>query len=531
MRRFSSYGPVDTGLHFYAPRTELVDSVLSAVVGGNPEQGGEYVTVWAPRQSGKSWIVGQVVRRLREETQPRAFDVVATSVEHLRTEPDAGVAAGAVAAEIAGALGLDLPPVRSSRELESVFRRGRLSKPLVLVLDEFDALSEEAIGAIAGVFRKIHGQRRLQADRPTDRKDYLLHGVALVGVRSALGVDNPTGSPFNVQRGVHVPNLSADEVQGLFAWYERESGQSVEPAVVRRVFIETGGQPGLTCWLGELLVETHNRRGASITMADFEAAYADAVDALPNANVQNLIAKSSRAPYRDVVLDLFQTREKRPFRFDEPAVNFLYLNGVVDRELAENNRRYVRFSCPFVQKRLFNYFSSTFAGDAGDPFTPFDDASDAITDGGLDIERLLRRFQRYLRTNRDWLLKDAPRRRDLRVFEAFHHFVLYSFLDRFLQPRGGRVLPEFPTGNGKIDLLIRYAGKVYGLELKSFTDAFAYRRALRQAARYARQLGLDRLTLVFFIDAVDHANRRKYEAAHRDPETGVTVAPVFVETA
>ncbi len=307
MRRFSSYGPVDTEVHFYAPRAKLVDSALAAVVGENPAQGGGYLTVWAPRQSGKSWIVGQVVRRLRGDTEHHGFDVVATSVEHLRTEPDAGVAAGAVAAEIAGVLGLDLPPIRSPREFEVVFRRERLAKPLILVLDEFDALPEEVIGAIVGVFRKIHGHRRLQADRSTDGKDFLLHGVALIGVRSTLGIGSPTGTPFNVQRSVHVPNLTPDEVRDMFARYERESGQTVEPAVVRQVYRETEGQPGLTSWLGELLTETHNRHGPSITTGDFEAAYADAVDALPNANVQNLISKVQQAPYRDLVLDLFQT--------------------------------------------------------------------------------------------------------------------------------------------------------------------------------------------------------------------------------
>ena len=232
----------------------------------------------------------------------------------------------------------------------------------------------------------------------------------------------------------------------------------MEPAVVEQVYRETAGQPGLTSWLGELLAETRNRRGPSVTLADFEAAYADAVDALPNANVQNLISKAGRAPYRNVVLDLFQTREKRPFRFDAPEVNFLYLNGVIDREPAAGDRQYVRFSCPFVQKRLFNYFSSTLAADTGELFTPFEDLSDTITATGLDVERLVRRYQQYLRKNRDWLLRDVPRRRDLRVFEVVHHFVLYAFLERFLQPRGGRVFPEFPTGNGRIDLLIRLRG-------------------------------------------------------------------------
>ena len=95
---------------------------------------------------------------------------------------------------------------------------------------------------------------------------------------------------------------------------------------------------------------------------------------------------------------------------------------------------------------------------------------------------------------------------------------------------GGRVYPEFPTGNGKIDLLIRYAGREHGVEVKSFSNRPAFRAALTQAARYGRQLGLDEITLVFFVEYVDDANRVKYETVYQDEETGVKVRPVFVET-
>jgi hypothetical protein len=50
MRRFSSYGLIDTDLHYYAPRTELIDRTASQLLGENPEKGGHYMTVWAPRQ-------------------------------------------------------------------------------------------------------------------------------------------------------------------------------------------------------------------------------------------------------------------------------------------------------------------------------------------------------------------------------------------------------------------------------------------------------------------------------------------------
>ncbi len=141
---------------------------------------------------------------------------------------------------------------------------------------------------------------------------------------------------------------------------------------------------------------------------------------------------------------------------------------------------------------------------------------------------MLCRYEAYLRANRHWLFKEAPRRADMRLYEAVYHFNLYAYLDRFLRRRKGQVWPEFPTGNGKVDLLIRYAGREYAVEVKSYVDE--YEAALRQAARYGRQLGLSEVTLAFFVEALDEANRARYEVVYTDAETGVRVRPAFVAT-
>jgi hypothetical protein len=92
------------------------------------------------------------------------------------------------------------------------------------------------------------------------------------------------------------------------------------------------------------------------------------------------------------------------------------------------------------------------------------------------------------------------------------------------------VYPEFPTGNGKIDLIIKYKGKVYGLEVKSFTNDSEYREALTQASRYGKELSLTEIALVCFVEYIDEENRNKYETAYVDDATGVAVTPIFVTT-
>ena len=72
MRRFHSYGPVDKDIHFSVPRTDIVKQYLDQLI-GHPEKGGHYFTVWAPRQTGKTWLTRQVVQEIE-------FDLVTVTV-------------------------------------------------------------------------------------------------------------------------------------------------------------------------------------------------------------------------------------------------------------------------------------------------------------------------------------------------------------------------------------------------------------------------------------------------------------------
>jgi len=527
MRKFSSYGPIDSKLHYHVPRQELINEAMQQLLGDNPNKGGHYIPIWAPRQTGKTWIMRKVLSRLQQETQ---FDVVFLGLQFLDAVSEPEQVAQLIAGELIEKLGLENLTIDTLGNFHLLFKRGTLTKPLILILDEFDGLPEIVISSLVSIFRHIYNERWDDTGKSTADKDYLLHGIALIGVRTALGVENVKGSPFNVQRSIHIPNLTHDEVIQLFNQYQQETGQSIEPEVVERIFNEFQGQPGLTCWFGELLTQTYNQATEQpITMRHFQAAYIDALD-LHNNNILNLISKAKQEPYKPFLLELFQTKKKIGFTYDDPITNFLYLNGIVSIEQADFGKKYVKFVCPYIQKRLFNYFArELYHEEMLELSDPFDDLSDTITDETLNIPQLLRRYEQHLQTNRDLILKNAPCRGDLRVHEVVFHFHFYFYLTNFFSPyKQTQVQPEFPTGNGKIDLLIRHAGQLFGLELKSFANIQQYKNALTQAAYYGKQLGLSEIWLVLFIEAVDDKNRQRFEADYT--ETGVTVHPVFVQT-
>ncbi|MEK8021456.1 MAG: AAA-like domain-containing protein [Candidatus Parabeggiatoa sp.] len=529
MRKFSSYGAVDRELHYYVPRQELINGAIQELKGDNPNKGGHYITVWAPRQTGKTWIMREVFLTLAQE---KDFDVVILSLQFLSEVTDSNRVAQLIAQELTKNLNLEKLSIERLEDFHRLFERGTLTKPLILILDEFDALDQTVIAGLVAVFRHIYNTRQNQVHKSTAEKSYLLHSIALIGVRAVLGIENLRGSPFNTQRSVPIPNLTCDEVTELFKSYQQESGQSIEPEVVQRLWAEFQGQPGLTCWFGELLTETYNQNlEQPILHPYFEGIYAKALNLLPNNNILNIISKAKQPPYKPFILELFQTKKKVNFLYDDPIINFLYMNGVVDIEEVGTSEIYVKFPCPYIQKRLFNYFARELYQEMDGLYGPFEDLSDTITEHNINIRQLLVRYEQYLQANREMILKEAPRRKnDLRVYEAVFHFHFYLYLVSFLRNYEAQIYPEFPTGNGQIDLLIRYAGQLFGLELKSFADQRSYRKALEQAAKYAQELSVTEIWLVLFIESVDEKNRELFETDYFENARGVTVHPLFVQT-
>ncbi|MCP5053972.1 MAG: hypothetical protein GY940_42785 [bacterium] len=531
MRQFSSYGPIDRDEHYYSPRNALIEKSCHQLLGRNPEKGGHYITVWAPRQCGKTWVMQEAVRKIRESGEFEVAIITMQLAKGIESESDV---LDILVRKLQNAFRRSFPAVKAFKELPTLFTAEYFSKPLILVMDEFDALEEIFINRFAGVFRDIFINRTNELDRPGPEKSYLLHGLALIGVRSVLGIGNESGSPFNTQRSINIPNLTFDEVKGLFKSYETESGQQIEAGVVQKLYDGTRGQPGLTCWLGELLTEGFddytNDQSKPVTLGQFKRVFAAATKALPNNNILNLISKAKKESNKSLLMEMFKTGEKIEFTFDEPTHNDLYMNCLVDKETNPDGTYYLRFSCPLVQRRIFNYFSNTIFKQMGQLVAPFTPMDDVITDTEINIPNLVRLYQTYLQKNKEWAFKAAPRRGDMRLYEAVYHFNFYSYLSLFLRNEDAQVIPEFPTGNGKIDLIIDYNKNRYGIELKSFTTERDYKISLEQAAKYGKKLNLSEIYLVSFLEDVDDESRKKYETPYADKESNVTVFPVFVAT-
>jgi hypothetical protein len=88
------------------------------------------------------------------------------------------------------------------------------------------------------------------------------------------------------------------------------------------------------------------------------------------------------------------------------------------------------------------------------------------------------------------------------------------------------VSPEFPTGNGRVDLHLRCRERRAVIEVKSFRDQAELRHSRDQAANYARRLGLPAITLALFAPLDDEAILAKLSGTH--DQDGITLHVVAI---
>ncbi|GHV75994.1 hypothetical protein AGMMS49942_08150 [Spirochaetia bacterium] len=88
-------------------------------------------------------------------------------------------------------------------------------------------------------------------------------------------------------------------------------------------------------------------------------------------------------------------------------------------------------------------------------------------DGSLDMDALLREFQKFWRANSE--MWEQQRKQQFNYTEAFPHLLLQAFLQRVLNG-GGRIDREYAAGRGRMDLAVEFLDMMYIIEIKLIYD-------------------------------------------------------------
>ena len=458
MRFFNTAGPVRPDRHYCVPplsRLDL-DDVLALI---RDEQ---YFVLHAPRQTGKTSAL-LALRDLLNGGAHGNYRCVYANVEAGQAaREDKAQALRAIIGhlgwqsrltfgdEFVDGAGFDIlaryGPDGAFTEVLSRWAHAD-SRPLVLILDEIDALVGDTLLTVLRQLRAGYPARPKHFPQSVilcgvrDVRDYRIHARSEKAVVAG-------GSAFNVKAAsLRLGDFSRTEVLSLLAQHTTETGQPFSGAAADRIRTQSCGQP----WLVNALAAEAcfgNRRGRDRARPIGEADVIEAQERIierRETHLDQLADKLQEDRVRRVVEPLLSGD-------DEPAFSARDLEYVRDLGLIalDDPPRIANPVYAEVVPRELNYaVQASLVQDAA----WYVDAA-----GNLDLVALLGAFQTFFREHSEhWVERFAYR-------EAGPQLLLQAFLQRIVNG-GGRIEREYGLGRRRTDLLVVWP---QGLRMRRF---------------------------------------------------------------
>ena len=447
MRFFNTAGPVVPDLHYFVPPLERLDAgeFLTLI------RQRKYFVLHAPRQTGKTSALLALRDELNAGDEFRCVYVNVEGGQSAREDVGAGLRA-ILSALARGAretlddlfvaeiwLGI-LDAAGPHDALRETLARWAASeaKPIVLMIDEIDALIGDTLLAVL---------RQLRSGYP-ERPGRFPQSVILCGVRdvrdyrirtSAGNAIIAGGSAFNVRaESLRLGDFSSREVEFLLDQHSRETGQAFTGEARNAIGELTRGQP----WLVNALAYEacfKNRAGR-----DRDRAITG--DAIHDAREQLILRRET---HLDQLAD--KLREERVRRVVEPLLS----GAEAADSIAPDDLQYVRdlglvtrngpvaIANPIYREVIPRDLTYT----TQEMSIHHDPAWYAGDDGALRVGDLLASFQAFFREHSEhWVER-------FQYKEAGPQLLLQAFLQRIVNG-GGRIEREYGLGRMRTDLLL-----------------------------------------------------------------------------
>ena len=370
-----------------------------------------------------------------------------------------------------------------------------LPKPIVLIIDEIDALVGDSL---VSVLRQI---RSGYADRPAA----FPQTVVLCGVRDVrdyrIVLSNQDivtgGSAFNIKtESLRLGNFTKEEIHELYLQHTQETGQVFDEDCFPMVWEATEGQPWLVNALArEVTYNMKENRDRSVRItAEMMYRAQERLIYRRDTHIDILIDKLQEPRVKHVIEPILANSDEAV----EGLVPSDDIQYVVDMGLIKWERRQnIRISNGIYREIIPRELTWSTQATLTQQPQWYQNA-----DNSLNMEKLLLDFQQFFRQNSDsWIGK-------FDYAEAGPQLLLQAFLQRIVNG-GGYIDREYGLGRKRTDLLIRkpltdgYGGPVQRivLELKIKRGAIEHiiEEGLAQTAEYMDLVGsVDEGHLIIF---------------------------------
>jgi predicted transcriptional regulator len=430
---------------------------------------GRYFTLFAPRQTGKTTYFQLLLEAVKEEN----FTPIWISFEKLKT-----VTRDIFYQDLNHQLHQELAEhqiklehtIANQIDVVQLFEKIMShTQSVVLVIDEFEGIPDAVLSEMMHAFRQMYHRK----------KYHTLHSLILVGVSTIAELVMSVASPFNIAEELKISYFTLAEVNLLIEQYVAESGQQFEEGVIKAIYDNTKGQPGLVCaFLIQMLEKVPTNR--LVTRDDFLLTLNEFLMSKYDKNILNIVQKAKEK--KAFMCRLLFGEQPINFNVDVEDIAYLHANGVID-----NIDGFVGILVPLYSKRIITAFRPVLNGETRHYGFKVNESFEEYLkeEGGLNIDAILKKYRQYIH------------RRGFKAFdtenlkEAAWHYSLDGFINFFIEALEGQTFLEVPSGAGRTDILIVYKNCRYLIETKIFSDNTRLKKGKGQLAEYLKSEGLD----------------------------------------
>ncbi len=351
-----------------------------------------------------------------------------------------------------------------------------IGKNTVLMIDEVDKSCNNQL------FLDFLGMLRDKYLKQTVGEDSTFHSVLLAGVHDVKTLkikirsddDAKYNSPWNIAVDFEVDlSFRPDEIASMLEDYTKNQGVKIDiPYFSGKLFYYTSGYPFLVSYLCKIIDENilpqKNKR--EWEPGDLERAVQLSLTK-ESTNFDSLIKNlENNGELYELVFNIIMNGKTFSYNRRNAVIHLGTLYGILkeeERKTGIQNRLY--------EQLIYDYMSSKMET-AGDTVFKGTGSSYIAKDGSLDIEKVIGKFQEFM--------KEQYSKKDIGFIERNGRLLFLAFIKPIINGKGFDFKEVQVSEEKRLDVVITYGNRKYIVELKIWYGEAYHREGLKQLSDY-----------------------------------------------
>ena len=363
-----------------------------------------------------------------------------------------------------------------------------VNKEIVLFIDEVDKSSNNQL------FMSFLGMLRNKFLLRQQGKDKTFYSVILAGVYDIKNLklkireddEKKYNSPWNIAVNFNVDmSFDSNEITTMLNEYSQDRNMSMDiKEISESIHFYTNGYPFLVSRLCQIIDEDIMSNNQKLWELEYINRAVKEILQENNTLFDDLIKNvENNIELREYIFDLIINSKDKTFNIDNPIINL----GVVFGYLENFNGR-VRIANRIFQERLYNYFSSKLENKTD--MSTYNFKENFIIENGLDFEKILLRFQQFI--------KEQYSSIDSKFIEREGRLLFLAFIKPIINGVGFDFKEVQISEEKRLDIVVTYLSSKYVIELKIWRGIEYHKKGLNQLKEYLDIQGLDKGYLVVY---------------------------------